>query len=91
MKEVKEKVPSLTQRKLIRFGKGIAITLPKGWTDYYGLKPGDTVKVKVNNRLVITINKNKKETRDASLAAGSPVNTETTNGGESTHGNVSPL
>ena len=63
-------------RKLIRLGKSVlVITLPKGWTDYYGLKPGDKVKVKVNNKLVITIIKEKKETRDTSLAAG-PLVTE---------------
>ena len=52
---------SITQRSLIRFGKGIAITLPKGWTDYYGLKPGDKVKVKVNSRLIVSIVRRERE------------------------------
>jgi len=44
---------SITRRSLIRFGKGIAITLPKGWTDYYGLKAKDKVEIIVTNRLIV--------------------------------------
>ena len=61
-------MPSVTQRKLIRFGRGIAITLPKGWTDYYGLIPGDKVNVKVNSGLIITIVRKEKDSAE-SLAA----------------------
>jgi bifunctional DNA-binding transcriptional regulator/antitoxin component of YhaV-PrlF toxin-antitoxin module len=47
-------MPSITERSLIRFGqKGLAITLPKAWVDYYQLKPGDKVTVVANRRLVI--------------------------------------
>jgi len=47
---------SITERSLIRFGqKGLAITLPKAWVDYYQLKPGDKVRVVANRRLVIKL------------------------------------
>ncbi len=52
---------TVTHRKLIRFGKGIAITLPKAWTDYYALTPGDTVLVKINSKLVVSLITNKKD------------------------------
>lgn len=77
---------SLTQRSLIRFGKGIAITLPKGWTDYYGLKPGDKVTVKVNRRLMITIVRKEKDSAESLAAPAESVN-QSTNGGDPIHGN----
>jgi len=64
---------SLTQRSLIRFGKGIAITLPKGWTDYYGLRPGDKVQVKVNNKLIVTIIKKEVGPVESLQAATEPT------------------
>ncbi len=77
---------SLTQRSLIRFGKGIAITLPKGWTDYYDLKPGDKVNVKVNSRLIITLIRKEKDPAE-SLAAPAESTNQSMNGGDPTHGN----
>lgn len=77
---------SLTQRSLIRFGKGIAITLPKGWTDYYDLKPGDKVNVKVNSRLIITLIRKEKDPAE-SLAAPAESANQSINGGDPTHGN----
>jgi antitoxin component of MazEF toxin-antitoxin module len=50
---------TVTNRKLIKFGTGIVVTLPKAWTDYYHLKPGDKVKVLANKGLIIKPNKNK--------------------------------
>ena len=44
---------TLTYRKLIKFGGGLVVTLPKAWADYYQLKPGDKVTVVANRRLVI--------------------------------------
>ena len=44
---------TLTYRKLIRLGGGMVMTLPKAWTDYYQLRPGDKVMVVANRRLVI--------------------------------------
>ena len=44
---------TLTYRKLIKFGGGMVITLPKSWADYYQLKPGDKVIVVANRRLEI--------------------------------------
>jgi AbrB family looped-hinge helix DNA binding protein len=47
-------MPSLTRRKLIRFGKGsLVITLPKPWVDYYGLKAGDRLEVITDGKLII--------------------------------------
>lgn len=77
---------SLTRRSLIRFGKGIGITLPKGWTDYYDLKPGDKVKVKANSRLIITIVRKEKDSAESLAAPAESVN-QSINGGDSTHGN----
>ncbi|MFC1930345.1 AbrB/MazE/SpoVT family DNA-binding domain-containing protein [Chloroflexota bacterium] len=54
-------MPSITNRSLIRFGqKGLVITLPKSWADYYHLKPGDKVAVVANGKLVIKPNIKKK-------------------------------
>jgi len=78
-------MPSVTQRRLIRFGKGIAITLPKGWTDYFDLKPGDKVKVKVNRRLIISIVKKEKDPAE-SLTATAESADHSINEGDSTHG-----
>ena len=44
---------TLTYRKLIRFGGGLVVTLPKDWADYYQLKPGDKVMAVANRRLMI--------------------------------------
>ncbi|MFC1871653.1 AbrB/MazE/SpoVT family DNA-binding domain-containing protein [Chloroflexota bacterium] len=47
-------MPTLTVRKLIKFGEsGLALTIPKGWTRYYGLKAGDRLEVIANGELVI--------------------------------------
>ncbi len=51
-------MPTLTVRKLIRFGDdGLVITLPKSWTRYYGLKPGDQLQVIANGELTIRLQK----------------------------------
>ena len=44
---------TMTYRKLIKFGDGVVVTIPKAWADYYQLKPGDKVMVTTNGRLVI--------------------------------------
>ena len=47
-------MPNLTIRSLLRAGDGgLAVTLPKAWAAYYGLKPGDRVEVVTNGRLVV--------------------------------------
>ena len=38
---------TVTHRKLVKFGSGIVVTLPKAWTDYYQLKPGDRIEVEI--------------------------------------------
>mgnify|MGYP000131030427 CR=1 FL=1 len=39
-------MPIKVERKLFKIGEGgIAVTLPKAWVDYYGLKPGDKVEI----------------------------------------------
>jgi len=52
-------MPILVERKLFKTGEGaIAVTLPKAWTNYFHLKPGDKVEIVGENELVIRL-KNK--------------------------------
>ena len=47
-------MPTLTKRKLIRFGDdGLVMTLPKAWVRYYGLRAGDVLEVTANGDLVV--------------------------------------
>jgi len=47
-------MPVIFERKLFKIGEGgIAVTLPKAWTNYYGLKPGDKVEIIANDELRI--------------------------------------
>jgi bifunctional DNA-binding transcriptional regulator/antitoxin component of YhaV-PrlF toxin-antitoxin module len=47
-------MPTLTLRKLIKFGEGgLVITVPKGWIRYYGLKPGQRLEVIANGELTV--------------------------------------
>jgi len=56
-------MPSLTLRKLIRFGDGgLVITLPRSWARYYQLKAGDKVEVIADSELIIRVVK--AETRE---------------------------
>lgn len=49
-------MPVRYERKLFKVGEGgIAVTLPKAWINYHGLKPGDKVEIVVSNELVIRI------------------------------------
>jgi len=52
---------TLTYRKLIKFGGGLVVTLPKAWADHYQLKPGDKVMAVANRRLMIKPIISKKE------------------------------
>ncbi len=55
-------MPILVERKLFKTGEGaIAVTLPKAWTNYYHLKPGDKVEIIGEDELIIRI-KNQPET-----------------------------
>ncbi len=61
-----ELMPAIFERKLFKIGEGgIAVTLPKSWINYYGLKPGNKVEIVVSDELVIRI-KNKANTGDFS-------------------------
>ena len=47
-------MPSITERSIIRFGSGgLAVTIPKAWACYFGLSPGDRVRVVTNGKLTI--------------------------------------
>ena len=49
-------MPLSVERKLFRIGEGgVAITIPKAWINYHGLKPGDIVMVIVNEDLRIQV------------------------------------
>ena len=60
-----ELMPIQVERILFRIGEGsLAVTLPKAWVIYNGLKPGDTVEVIVNDGVTVHIKK-KPGTEDA--------------------------
>ena len=47
-------MPSLTTRKVIKFGKStLAMTLPKAWVNYFKLEAGDRLEVIANKKLII--------------------------------------
>jgi bifunctional DNA-binding transcriptional regulator/antitoxin component of YhaV-PrlF toxin-antitoxin module len=47
-------MPTLTLRKLIKFGqRGMVVTVPRGWVRYYGLKAGDRLEVIADGELRI--------------------------------------
>ena len=47
-------MPSLTTRKIIKFGRStLAMTLPKAWVNYFGLKAGDKLEVIANKKLIV--------------------------------------
>lgn len=53
-------MPILEERMIYRVGKSsLAITLPRGWLKYFGLKPGDKVEITANGELTIHPLKNK--------------------------------
>ena len=60
-------MPTLTLRKVIRFGDdGLVVTVPKSWARYYGLKAGDQLEVIANGELIIRLSKQEiKETEDS--------------------------
>lgn len=47
-------MPTQTTRSVIKFGdSSLVVSLPKGWTDYYQVRPGDRVLVVANDVLII--------------------------------------
>ena len=51
-----ELMPIKVERILFRIGEGsLAVTLPKAWVIYNGLKPGDMVEVIVNDGVTVHI------------------------------------
>lgn len=57
-------MPILVERKLFKVGEGgIAITLPKAWTNYHHLKPGDMVEIVADEHLIIRIKTQAEEKR----------------------------
>ena len=48
-------MPHITTRSLIKFGsgKGLAVTIPRAWAEYYGLKAGNKVVVITNGELTL--------------------------------------
>jgi bifunctional DNA-binding transcriptional regulator/antitoxin component of YhaV-PrlF toxin-antitoxin module len=65
-------MPSLLRRSLIKMGKGgLVVTVPKGWADYYGLKPGDEVQMIADGDLTISPLKKQEDGKaEASRPAG---------------------
>ena len=49
-------MPLKFERKLFKIGEGgVAITLPKAWVKYHGLKPGDIVEIVADDELIIRV------------------------------------
>ena len=49
-------MPIMVERTLFKIGEGgFAVTLPKAWIRYYGLKPGDKVEIIANKDLTIRV------------------------------------
>ena len=46
-------MPLLERRRIYAAGGSLAITLPKGWLAYFGIKAGDEVEIVANGKLVI--------------------------------------
>jgi bifunctional DNA-binding transcriptional regulator/antitoxin component of YhaV-PrlF toxin-antitoxin module len=54
------------ERRLFRIGEGaIAVTLPKAWTRYHHLEPGDRIEIIADEDLIIKV-KNKKSDEQGS-------------------------
>lgn len=52
-------MPVIYERKLFKIGEGgIAVTLPKAWINYYGLKPGDKVEIIAEVDITVKIKNN---------------------------------
>ena len=61
-------MPTLVERTLFKIGDGgFAVTLPKAWIRYYGLKPGDRVEVIANDDLTIRVKGYKGKDKEASV------------------------
>ena len=46
-------MPILEKRRVYAAGRSLAITLPKGWLAYFGIKAGDFVQIVADDELVI--------------------------------------
>ena len=44
---------TIETRKLLKVGHSIVVCLPPGWLTWSGLKPGDRVRIRTNNKLTI--------------------------------------
>lgn len=46
-------MPILEHRRIYKAGSSLAITLPRGWTNYHRLAAGDFLEVKGNRHLTL--------------------------------------
>jgi len=46
-------MPNIYQRKLLEVGHSVAVTIPKPWLNYYGLKIGDEVELITDDVIVV--------------------------------------
>jgi antitoxin component of MazEF toxin-antitoxin module len=61
-------MPIKVERTLFKIGEGgFAVTLPKAWIRYYGLKPGDKVEIIANKELTIRVKPTGREGEEAGL------------------------
>lgn len=53
-------MPTLEERKLVKQGGSLTLSLPKGWVRYNKLKPGDTVEGMANGDLIVRMMRQEK-------------------------------
>jgi AbrB family looped-hinge helix DNA binding protein len=64
-------MPIKVERTLFKIGEGgFAVTLPKAWVNYYGLKPGDKVEIIADGELTIRVKPKGREGGEAADSTG---------------------
>jgi bifunctional DNA-binding transcriptional regulator/antitoxin component of YhaV-PrlF toxin-antitoxin module len=47
-------MPTVTERKVVKFGgRALVITIPKAWSDYYGIEAGQQLRVVAGDVLTV--------------------------------------
>jgi bifunctional DNA-binding transcriptional regulator/antitoxin component of YhaV-PrlF toxin-antitoxin module len=54
-------MPTLDERKLMKFVTSTVVAVPPGWLRYHGLTAGDTVEVIANGKVIIRAKKGHRE------------------------------
>jgi hypothetical protein len=51
-------MPSISNRKLLRVGESLGVTLPRDWVRGHNLRPGDDLELSYNEDVTVTVKKN---------------------------------